>query len=143
MQKWCKNGIHKKTSCNCLDLFTVKILLIVWIDLYAMKMNKYLHWDNKHSILFRVFSVVFCPPVPAWSETEFNSSINEFESVVMYWCKNLYQFKTCDPTDSNYEGCQRVSVPVTYSRQVLSRLSIITIIAIQMDHNNRYRRHFE
>ena len=40
-----------------------------------------------------VSSVVFCPPLPYWSETEFNSTDNNFLSVVTYWCNDGYAFK--------------------------------------------------
>jgi len=38
-------------------------------------------------------SVVFCPPLPYWSETQFNSTDNNFLSVVTYWCNDGYAFK--------------------------------------------------
>ena len=38
-------------------------------------------------------SVVFCPPLPYWSETLFNSTDNNFLSVVTYWCNDGYAFK--------------------------------------------------
>jgi len=37
--------------------------------------------------------VVFCPPLPYWSETQFNSTDNNFLSVVTYWCNDGYAFK--------------------------------------------------
>jgi len=37
--------------------------------------------------------VVFCPPVPYWSETQFNSTDNNFLSVITYWCNDGYAFK--------------------------------------------------
>jgi len=36
---------------------------------------------------------VFCPPVPLWSETRFNSTDNDFLSVVSYRCKSGAHFK--------------------------------------------------
>jgi len=38
-------------------------------------------------------SVVYCPPLPYWSETQFNSTNNDFLSVVTYWCNDGYAFK--------------------------------------------------
>jgi len=38
-------------------------------------------------------AVVFCPPLPYWSETQFNSTDNNFLSVVTYWCNDGYAFK--------------------------------------------------
>ena len=37
--------------------------------------------------------VVFCPPLPYWSETQFNSTDNNFLSVITYWCNDGYAFK--------------------------------------------------
>ena len=37
--------------------------------------------------------VVYCPPLPYWSETQFNSTDNDFLSVVTYWCNDGYAFK--------------------------------------------------
>jgi hypothetical protein len=36
--------------------------------------------------------VVFCPPVPWWTETIFNSTLNEFNAEVSYWCEEAYVF---------------------------------------------------
>jgi hypothetical protein len=37
--------------------------------------------------------VVFCPPVPYWSDTHFNSTDNNFLSVITYWCNDGFKFK--------------------------------------------------
>ncbi len=47
-------------------------------------------------------SVVFCPPLPWWGHTEFNSTVNEFLSVVSYWCEDGYSF------EDSYEVPDRV-----------------------------------
>lgn len=36
--------------------------------------------------------VVFCPPVPQWGDMTFNSTSNEFNSVVAYECNDKYAF---------------------------------------------------
>jgi len=58
---------------------------------------KYL-WIYGHiSLLQRVcvawLSVVFCPPLPYWSEAQFNSTNNDFLSVVTYSCSDGYAFE--------------------------------------------------
>ena len=49
------------------------------------------------------FVVVFCPPVPsAWSESWFNSTINEFQSTIMYHCNENYTFTQAVREDTAY-----------------------------------------